>query len=204
MWVQSHWWDDETPALGAENRAYTSFIRRVHFFIAMTLELTIDEEITLRQFSVEDAEAIFDLIDRNRDHLSQNGDVTAGKYPTESSVLQSIQFPKNPERLRLGIWADENFTGSINLTPADGSNRFEVGYYLGSEYQKKGYMTRAVKKIVEYAFSEREASEVFANVHPDNTASMAVLERAGFSKVEGRLSKDGELYYSICRLTTDC
>ena len=185
----------ETPASGADN---TSFIRHANLFILMALELKIDEEITLRQFSAKDAKTIFNLIDRNRAHLSQHNDKTSGKYPTEESVLQSIQNPPNPERLRFGIWVDDAFTGTINLTPF-GSGRFEVGYYLGSEFQKRGYMTRSVKRIVEYAFKERDASEVFANVHPNKTASMAVLKKAGFSRIEGRLSEDGDLYYSICK-----
>ena len=169
----------------------------------MTLELKVDEEITLRQFSVKDTNAIFNLIDRNRDHLSQNDDLTAAKYPIIAFVYSSIVSPENPERLRMGIWAGEEFAGSINLTRFNGSNSFEVGYYLGSEYQGRGYMTRAVNKIVEYAFTEKKACQVFANVHPDNKESMAVLERAGFSK-KGKTTERGQMVYSKCRLTTDC
>jgi ribosomal-protein-serine acetyltransferase len=165
----------------------------------MTLELKIDDEITLRQFSMDDAEAIFDLIDRNRDHLSQHDDDTAKKYPSVRSVQNSIIFPKNPERLRMGIWAGDDFTGSINLTRFNGCASFEVGYYLGSEYQGRGYMTRAVQKIVEYAFTEKDACQVFAKVHPNNNASMAVLERTGFTKVKGKKTQSGELFYSICK-----
>ncbi|MBW3002845.1 GNAT family N-acetyltransferase [Candidatus Woesearchaeota archaeon] len=168
----------------------------------MTLELKVDEEITLRQFCVEDAKVIFDLIDRNREHLSQHDDDTAGKYPLAGFVFRSIACPKNPERLRMGIWANEEFTGSINLTPVASSTSFEVGYYLGKEYQGRGYMTRAVNRLVKYAFEEKKATQVFANVHPDNSASMAVLERAGFTRLAKR--KDGQIYFSICKLTTDC
>ncbi|MBD3303755.1 GNAT family N-acetyltransferase [Candidatus Woesearchaeota archaeon] len=168
----------------------------------MALELKIDEEITLKQFSVEDAGAIFELIDRNREHLSQHDDDTAGKYLNEETVLESIQNPKNTERLRIGIWAGEDLTGSINLTRFNGSASFEIGYYLGSEYQERGYMTRAVNKIVEYAFAEKKACTVFANVHPNNTRSMAVLERAGFS-TSNKVTKAGSLIYFKCRLTTD-
>lgn len=169
----------------------------------MTLELKVDEEITLRQLSAEDAGAVFDLIDRNREHLSQHDDDTAGKYSDEEAVLESIRNPKNPERLRLGIWANEELTGSINLTRFEGSASFEVGYYLGKEYQGKGYMTKAVKKIVEYAFTEKKACQVFAKVHPKNAESMAVLERAGFSQKEG-VTSTGSFFYSICKLTTNC
>ncbi len=50
-----------------------------------------DGEVVLRQFTLEDAEEIFKLIDGNREHLSQFGDDTAGKYPTLDSVRESLQ-----------------------------------------------------------------------------------------------------------------
>ena len=37
------------------------------------LELKIDEELTLRQYSPSDSVAIFDLISRNREHLHHRG-----------------------------------------------------------------------------------------------------------------------------------
>ena len=59
--------------------------------------------ISLRQFSPADTNAIFELIDRNRGHLSQFGDETAAKYPTGKSVLDIITNPKNPGKLRFGM-----------------------------------------------------------------------------------------------------
>lgn len=58
--------------------------------------------IRLKQFIQTDSKAIFDLINKNREHLSQFGDTTAEKYQNVESVEDSILNPKNPNRLRFG------------------------------------------------------------------------------------------------------
>ncbi len=139
--------------------------------------------ITLRQFTPDDAKVIFELIDRNRGHLSQFGDETASKYPDEKSVFDSITNPKNPDKLRFGIWDHGEFVGSINLIPDEnGESKAEVGYYLGSEFVGKGYMWKAVKTLSKYAFSNLGYESLFGNVHPNNINSQKVLEKAGFER----------------------
>ncbi|HLD05515.1 MAG TPA: GNAT family N-acetyltransferase [Candidatus Nanoarchaeia archaeon] len=162
------------------------------------LELIVDDELRLREFSPSDASAIFSLIDQNRDHLSQHGEDTAAKYPTQESVLTSIQAPKNPLKLRFGIWAGDTFVGSVNLHP-DGSGRSaEIGYYLGSEFMKRGYVTRSVRRLIQYGFEELGVQEVWAKVAKSNEPSIPVLIKTEFSEDNSR-SDDRDLYFSIKR-----
>ncbi len=155
---------------------------------------SIVQGVSLRQFAPSDARTIFELIDGNRDHLSQFGDETATKYPTEKSVLDSITNPKNPNKLRFGIWDNGKLVGSINLTP-DEEHRAEVGYYLGSKFTGKGYMGRAVITLVEYVFSELEYETLFGNVHPDNKNSQNVLSKAGFERTGSK--ENGDFVFTI-------
>jgi RimJ/RimL family protein N-acetyltransferase len=159
-----------------------------------TLTLIVDQEMTLRQFTVKDAPVIYALIDRNRIHLSQFGDITSEKYPTRQHVIDSIEHPEDPSKLRLGIWvkdaanglANETYVGTINLTPIDDVTA-EVGYYLGAEFQSKGkkeghqrrYMTRALQCLMSYAYHEGYENLV-AGVHVGNLASRIVLFSSGF------------------------
>ena len=144
-----------------------------------------DGETVLRQFTPEDAGEIFNLIDRNRDHLSQFGDDTAGKYPTHDSVKDSIENPKNPDRLRFTIRNKERqLVGSINITP-DKKNpkQAEIGYYLGSEFQKKGYMKRALEVLLDYGFQNLGYDTIYGDVVDDNVASVKTLLACGFQEV---------------------
>lgn len=156
---------------------------------------SIGGRIQLRQFTQEDAREIFELIDRNRDHLSQFGDDTAQKYPTYESVLESIVNPKKPKRLRFAIRTrgTGEFLGSINLTPdEDNPERGEVGYYMGSQHQGKGFATEAVNMLCGFAFEEKGYRELYAKVHSDNKASQKVLIKTGFIQTG---TKDGDLIF---------
>lgn len=180
-------------------RDYNTHMDRETQGIQNLIEIPSDSRlVTLRQFSLADAQHIFKLINKSREHLSQFGDETAAKYPTLRSVEDSITNPKNPKRLRFGVWSNKNvLVGSINLTPDENNpKRAEIGYYLGAKHMGKGYMTEAVITLTEWAFSYRGFKELYAKVHKDNAASAKVLLKSEF-KETGR-DKD-EIIFTLMR-----
>jgi ribosomal-protein-serine acetyltransferase len=149
--------------------------------------------IRLKQFTASDSEAIFELIDRNRSHLSQFGDTTAEKYKTIESVEESISNPKNPDRLRFGIWDNGVLVGSVNLTPDDDDKtKGEIGYYLGAEFTGKGYMIKAVTTLTEFAFKNLGYKEIYGKAHKDNIGSQKVLLKSGF--IENGLTNEDLIF----------
>lgn len=151
--------------------------------------------VRLKQFTTGDSQAIFGLIDRNRSHLSQFGDTTAEKYKTIESVEESISNPKNPDRLRFGIWDNGVLVGSVNLTPDDDDKtKGEIGYYLGSEFTGKGYMIKAVTTLTEFAFKNLGYKEIYGKVHKDNIGSQKVLLKSGFIE---NSSVDEDLVFTL-------
>ena len=69
----------------------------------------------------------------------------------------------------------------------------ELGYELNSSYQGNGFMTEALKAVLDYTFRECGINRVEAFVEPLNTASQGLLEKLGFTK-EGTLRE-----YERCR-----
>lgn len=57
-----------------------------------------------------------------------------------------------------------------------------LGYYLAEKFTGKGYMTEAVELVLRFAFKELKLHRVEANVQPENLASIAVLQRCGFTR----------------------
>ena len=57
-----------------------------------------------------------------------------------------------------------------------------LGYHLAEKYTGKGYMTEALGLVLRYAFKELKLHRVEANVQPENRASIAVLQRCGFTR----------------------
>lgn len=60
--------------------------------------------------------------------------------------------------------------------------RAEVGYALSPEFWGKGYMTEAMDKMIDFGFNELKLHSIEANVNPNNSSSIKLLERAGFKK----------------------
>lgn len=61
-------------------------------------------------------------------------------------------------------------------------HRAEIGYLLGPAYQGKGIMYEAVSEILNYGFNTMKLHSVEANVNPDNSSSIKLLERTRFTR----------------------
>lgn len=60
----------------------------------------------------------------------------------------------------------------------------EIGYWMGKEYRNKGYMTNALRKVIEIFFSEYKLVRVCACHDPINPNSGKVMLKAGM-ELEG-------------------
>ncbi|MCG6913269.1 GNAT family N-acetyltransferase [bacterium BMS3Abin03] len=60
--------------------------------------------------------------------------------------------------------------------------RGEIGYALKPEYWGKGFMTEALKTIIDFGFHKMNLHSIEANVNPKNQKSKKLLKRLGFRK----------------------
>ncbi len=82
---------------------------------------------------------------------------------------------------------DDCIIGTCTLYHIDTNNRRgEIGYALGSEYWGNGYMQEALKLLLNFCFGHLNLHRLEADVDPENTSSIKILERIGFQK-EGYL-----------------
>ena len=82
--------------------------------------------------------------------------------------------------------ADKRLMGAITLDNIrrGPSQSAQVGYWIGEEFARQGYMSEALAAAVHHAFAALDLSRIEAACLPENAASRALLERAGF-KYEG-------------------
>lgn len=142
-----------------------------------------DGEVTLRQLTSGDAEELFQLITNSKEHLSQHGESVPRSYPSQSATEASITDPAVTLRHRLGIRnTDGVLVGLISLTLRSAYfGQGEVGYFLGKHHTGKGYATRAVRTLTDYAFTKLNYAEIHGVVAKTNLPSMRVLQRAGYT-----------------------
>jgi diamine N-acetyltransferase len=105
-------------------------------------------------------------------------------------------------------WAIESHQGKPmgQIVTGPQGDYYWLGYILHPDYRGNGYTTEAVKLLVNHLFETKNIVRVQAESNPKNTASIRVLEKAGF-KFEGLKRKavliqgeymDGAIY-SILR-----
>ncbi len=68
------------------------------------------------------------------------------------------------------------------------AHRWELGYVLTRAYWGKGYMTEAVKALLQWALTQPDIYRVWSVCDVDNVASARVMEKAGMTK-EGILRR---------------
>lgn len=146
------------------------------------IEVPVSDSVMLWQFGPDDAEPLFALIDRNREHLSQFEDTTARKYPDLAAVERSILEPPDPDRLRFGIWDAGHLVGTVNLTPRERGGAV-IGYWLGEEYTGMGFATEATAALTEYGREQLGYERIYAGTHPRNGPSIAMLGRSGYARL---------------------
>lgn len=56
-----------------------------------------------------------------------------------------------------------------------------IGYWIGAQFTRQGYMSEAVATVVRHAFMTLDLSRIQAACLPENIASRNVLERSGFT-----------------------
>ena len=75
--------------------------------------------------------------------------------------------------------ATNTFVGRIGPWQPEGWPDFEIGWTLRSEYWGRGYATEAVKRCIEYSFTELDRPHISSFIVPENVRSIRVAERAG-------------------------
>jgi ribosomal-protein-alanine N-acetyltransferase len=75
----------------------------------------------------------------------------------------------------------DELLGSIGLRVAPGEGRCDLGYWLAPRARGRGVTTRAVLLLSRWAFDNLPVERIEITIEPENVASRAVAERAGYT-----------------------
>lgn len=143
------------------------------------------QQIHLRPISVSDAQTLY--------HFWSDPDVTAFMNITpmqsveqaEEMILYITQL-EHADRYTI-LLEDNTIVGTCGFNYIDAVNqRGEIGYEIGKDFWRKGYMTQALQALIEEGFQTLNLNRIEAKVEPGNAPSCRLLEKAGFHE-EGTL-----------------
>jgi len=148
------------------------------------------QEIFIRQLELSDAEDLLKLEVENRDFFQLYAPLKDEKFYTIDGQVERIEknvlLTKQDSVYSFGIFLTDSkqLIGNVTLSEVARGNYQScwIGYYLDRKHNGKGYMTKAVKLVVDYGFNELKLHRIEAGVMPHNIRSIKVLEKAGFHK----------------------
>ncbi len=158
---------------------------------AVLFEIIIDNNLSLVIPRLAKAPEIFNLIDKDRDHLRTWlpwVDSTTTEEDTRKNLAERIEgFKQNKQASFYGTFHGE-FVASVGfISLNDGAG--EIGYWLLSNYSGHGLMTSFVRKCVEYGFENLSLKRIVIKCAERNSKSAAIPERLGFTQRKKTESK---------------
>ncbi|WP_432664552.1 GNAT family protein [Wukongibacter baidiensis] len=151
----------------------------------------VSERLVLKVLDETFADRVLKYNVRNKDFLGQWEPVRSEEFYTEEFHRKQLQdeLIKIKEGKLFKVWifekSDKNFEkvlGSIALSEIIMGCFCScfIGYKLDKDKVNKGYMTEALKRVIQYAFDELGLHRIEANIIPKNGPSLKVVEKVGF------------------------
>ena len=117
-------------------------------------------------------------------------------------------YPGRPDLFAIRLKETGRLIGIVNFFD-ETEVSCEIGYGIGSRYWNHGYATEAVKRFLEYLFSEKGFHTVYASFFTGNDASRRVMEKVGMTydhlteKERTYLGAERDLTYYVVRRKSD-
>jgi ribosomal-protein-serine acetyltransferase len=162
----------------------------------MDFSIKIDDELSLKLRHEEDTEAVFNLVEKNRDHLKPWLPWVDGTLTPEDSkkyIVGELENFKNKKTADFGIFYKEKLIGSMGFNKIDLINeKAEIGYWIDSDYEGKGIITKCVTAIINYGFNELNLNRIEIKCSALNKRSAAIPKKLSFT-LEATLREDHKI-----------
>ena len=153
------------------------------------------ERLILRQLSFDDKKAIFRLRSNIEVNEFIQRETPKNLNQAEGFIQTCLDEFENENRV---FWAmvqeDTNqLIGTIVYHRVDLENNYaEIGYEMNPDYQDEGYMSEAMKTVLDFGIMSMNLKTIEAFTHHNNTASIALLEKFLFTLQSDRKDETNE------------
>jgi ribosomal-protein-serine acetyltransferase len=152
----------------------------------MLFSYQIDDELSLALPSSSMAQELFELTDKNREHLALwLSWVEANKTVQDSAnfINHSLQgFADNKSMSLIVIWKGQ-IAGTVGFISIKHTHKqAEIGYWLGSEFTGQGIINKSVKALIRHGFEVLNLNRIEIKCAVNNTKSQKVAQKLHFTQ----------------------
>ncbi len=166
------------------------------------MTLLVTERLRLRELDEHDAAFVLELVNEPawKRFIGDRG-ITALEGAQE--YIRTVR--ESTQRHGFGLWAveqssDSTPVGICGLLRRDTLDDVDIGFAVLARYCGQGYAQESARAVLDHGHGPLGLARIVAITHPDNAASIRVLERIGLSRAgKTRLAEGGpelELYTS--------
>ncbi|WP_274361431.1 GNAT family N-acetyltransferase [Paenibacillus thermotolerans] len=144
------------------------------------------ERLTLRTVDGSAAPQVLEFVQRNKSFLREWEPARGPEFFTlkeqKEILLEDCEKMNNGTLFKVWFYKDRRIIGSASLSNIVRGNFLSchLGYKMDAEECGKGYMTEALRALIDYAFDTLGLHRIEANIMPRNHASLKVAEKLGF------------------------
>lgn len=158
------------------------------------------QNLSLVILNSDSAEEVLDFYCRNKEFLDPWEPKKAPRFFTKNYQRASLMYDHQQalEGDSFRFWIikkeDNSIIGAVSITNIirGAFKSCFLGYKMDKNETGKGYVTEAIKKIIDVTFNDLQLHRLEAHVMPQNVSSLRVMEKLEFKK-EGY----GEKYLQI-------
>src|SRR5688500_5886257 len=154
--------------------------------VNMSIKLKVDDTFVLELIDHHHAEALYQLVTNNRQHLREWlpwVDHMRSVDDFRKYINSSKQRYANHSEMGYVVMAGETMVGRVGLYNIDLTNKSaSIGYWLSKQWLGKGIITRCCKTVINEGFSRLQLNRIEIRAATENHKSQAIPERLGFKK----------------------
>ena len=143
------------------------------------------ERLRLRQLRDDDAEKMF-LLRSDAEvmkYISKPPAKSMDEIRSHMKVISELHYRNEAINWVITLNGNDSLIGVICIWHIQWQHaRGEVGYTMLPDYHGKGIMDESLKAILTYGFNTVKLHSMEAHVHPENQASIKLLEKNNFTR----------------------
>jgi diamine N-acetyltransferase len=148
------------------------------------------KNIKLRALEPSDADLLYQWENDHKLWTISNTLAPISRFVLEQYILNSQLDIYQTRQLRLMI--DNNTDdpiGTVDLFDFEPAHRrLGIGIYILEKERNKGIASEALDLLIAYCFNTLMVKQIFCNITPDNTNSIALFEKKGFRLIGNKKS----------------
>ena len=172
-----------------------SFVKAYQRCAGEPWDILKTKRLMIRETTLEDVDEFYKIYADPSMTLYMEG---LFEDPKDEKKYQKDYIDKVYSLMGFGVWTiirkeDNAVIGRAGYSVRNGFDEIELGFLIGSEYQRQGYCMEACRAILDYGRDVLGFDKVMTLVKAENLVSIHICEKLGFKKTN-EVSVEEDIY----------